>query len=205
MKEILLNWLRKKWFFYILVSSPFFYLIWKILSQNLGANPLETILFHFGNSAVFLLLITLWISPLDKILPKSIPIRVLNIHKRLLGISAFVYALLHFLTYLLDQPTLKIFLEDFQKQFILIGFFAFLILFLLAATSFDFMIKKLTKKNWKKLHRLIYFVIILLFFHITSKNKGNYEKALLLFLPLYLAELVRFFLYFKNKLLKYNQ
>ena len=205
MNEILLNWIRKKWIFYLLVSSPFFYLVVKILNQNLGANPLETILLYFGNSAVFLLLITLWISPLTKILPKFIPIRALNIHKRLLGVSAFIYTLFHFLTYLLDQPTLQVFLENFQKQFILIGFLAFFILFLLAATSFDFVIKKITKKNWKRIHRLVYLVIILLFFHITSKNKGNYEKALLLFLPLYLAELVRFFLYFKNKILKSRQ
>ena len=55
------------------------------------------------------------------------------------------------------------------------------------------------KKNWKKFHRLVYLVIILLFFHITAKDKGNYQRALVYFLPLVLAEMVRFYLFIRQK------
>lgn len=202
MKGVILRWLRKKWIFYFLAFFPILLLAFKIIRGDLGANPLESILLYFGNSATTFLLITLWISPLDKILPLAIPIRALNIHKRLLGVTAFFYAFLHFSIYLLDQAALQVFLENFQKKFVLIGFSAFSILFILAITSFDFMVKKLGKKNWKRLHRLVYIAAFLLFFHITSKNKGNYEKALLLLAPLLLAQLVRFFLYFKKKKFK---
>lgn len=199
MKAIFLYWVRKKWIFYFLVVTPLFFLGYKILQGNLSANPLEDILLYLGNTATWLLLITLWISPLDKILPSNIPVRAFNIHKRLLGLSAFFYAFLHFGFYLLDQASLQVFLENIQKKFIIIGMSAFSILLILAVTSFDFVVKKMGKRNWKKLHRLVYIVLILLFFHITSKNKGNYEKALLLLAPLFAAQIVRFFLYWRKK------
>jgi sulfoxide reductase heme-binding subunit YedZ len=199
MKEKFLYWARKKWIFYLLAISPLFFLALKIVRGDLGANPLESILLYFGNSATTLLLIVLWISPLDKILPSKIPIRVLNIHKRLLGVSAFFYALVHFFFYLLDQATLQVFLENFQRRFVIIGMSALSILLVLAVTSFDFMVKKMGKKNWKRLHRLVYLAVFLLFFHITSKNKGNYEKALLLLAPLLFAELIRLYLFLKKR------
>ena len=199
MNAILLKLLRKKWIFYFIIIAPLFFLASKVIQGKIGANPLEEILLYFGNVAAFLLLITLWISPLDKILPKKIPIRALNIHKRLLGVSAFFYVFLHFFVYFLDQASLQIFLASFQKKFVIIGFTAFSILFLLALTSFDFVVKKMGKRIWKRLHRLVYLVLILLFFHITSKNKGDYQKAVILLVPLLLAQMLRLYLYFKKK------
>ena len=199
MKATFLYLARKKWIFYFLITTPLFFLAYKILQGKLSANPLEDILLFFGNVAISLLLITLWISPLDKFLPNSIPIRAFNIHKRLLGVSVFFYAALHFGIYLLDQASLQVFLENLQKRFVIIGLCAFSILLVLAATSFDFVVQKMAKRNWKRLHRLVYILLILLFFHITSKNKGNYEKAFLLLAPLALAQVVRLLLYLKKK------
>ena len=62
--------LKQKWVFRLAVLTPIFYLTYNLITGGINnANPLETILFYFGNVAVFLLLITLWISPLQAILP----------------------------------------------------------------------------------------------------------------------------------------
>ena len=193
--------LKKKWIFRLGVITPIFYLAYKLVAKNINlANPLETILFYFGNVAVCLLLITLWITPLQIFLPDSIPIRVLNIHKRLLGVSAFFYALMHFCVYVLDLGSTEIFFSNLQNNFIIIGMVALSILLLLAITSFDWVVKKMKKKNWKKLHRLVYIAIILLFFHITAKDKGHYQRAIIYFLPIVLAEIARFYLFIHQKI-----
>lgn len=192
--------LKQKWVFRLAVLTPIFYLTYNLITGGINnANPLETILFYFGNVAVFLLLITLWISPLQAILPPKIPIRIFNIHKRIFGVSSFFYALLHFSVYFIDAGSVENFFSGFQRNFVIIGSVALSVLFLLAATSFDWVIKKMRKKNWKKFHRLVYLVIILLFFHITAKDKGNYQRALVYFLPLVLAEMVRFYLFIRQK------
>ena len=197
---MLIKLLKKKWLFYILVTLPLLNLGYLIIAGKLNlANPLESIFFYLGNSAVILLLITLWISPLQLLFPKITLFKVFNIHKRTLGVSSFFYALLHFSFYALNQGSLETILENFQKPYIVIGFLAFTILFILAASSFDWVIKKMTKRKWKKLHRLVYLTLILLFFHIMEK-KGNDLKAVILIAPLALAELIRFSVFFKAKL-----
>ncbi len=197
----MLKLLKQKWIFRVGVLLPIFYLAYNILTSGINlANPLETILFYFGNVAVCLLLITLWISPLQIFLPAKIPIRVFNIHKRIFGVSSFFYALLHFSVYFIDTGSVENFFSGFQRNFVIIGAVALSILFLLALTSFDWVIKKMRKKNWKKLHRLVYLVIILLFFHITAKDKGNYQRAIIYFSPLVLAEIARFYWFIRQKI-----
>lgn len=197
MNKKILKILKNKWFFRFLVTTPVYYLIYSTLTKT-SANPLETILLYLGNTAAILLLITLWISPLELLLPKKIPIRVFNIHKRILGVSTFFYASFHFITYYIDLGSFATFVDNFKKPYIIIGLSAFIILLILASTSFDWVIKKMKKKNWKNLHKLVYLVLILLFFHIYAK-KGNYEKAILLIFPIVLAELIRFIIFLKKR------
>ena len=92
------------------------------------------------------------------------------------------------------------FFSNLQNNFIIIGMVALSILLLLAITSFDWVVKKMKKKNWKKLHRLVYIAIILLFFHITAKDKGHYQRAIIYFLPIVLAEIARFYLFIHQKI-----
>ena len=197
--------LRSRWLVRILVCLPFINLIRLILQQKLGANPLEFLLHSTGEIALTLLLVTLWISPLDKLLPSKIPIRVLNIHKRILGVSAFLYAVIHFSLYSLDQGDWDTYLDGFEKPFIIIGFTSFILLLIMASTSFDAVIKKMGKRNWKKLHRIVYVVLILLVLHISVSGKGNYVKAALIFTPLIIAQLLRFYKYKRRNASSYSK
>ncbi|MCZ2074865.1 MAG: sulfoxide reductase heme-binding subunit YedZ [Bryobacterales bacterium] len=140
---------------WILALVPAAVLIWKGFRQELGPNPIEYITHATGDWTLRLLLITLAISPLRKILrfPQLIRFR------RLLGLFAFFYGFLHFLTYILldqflDFPAM---LQDIGKRpFITAGFTSFLLLLPLAATSTAGWIRRLGGKRWQQLHRAIY-------------------------------------------------
>ena len=140
---------------WILALVPAAVLIWKGFRQELGPNPIEYITHATGDWTLRFLLITLAISPLRKILrfPQLIRFR------RLLGLFAFFYGFLHFLTYLLldqflDFPAM---IQDIGKRpFITAGFASFLLMLPLAATSTAGWIRRLGGKRWQQLHRLIY-------------------------------------------------
>src|SRR6476660_5363907 len=126
---------------------------------GLGANPIEKITHVTGDWTLRFLLITLSITPLRKLLqiPSLIKFR------RMLGLFAFFYACLHFLTYIwLDKFfNLHEMLADIAKRkFITIGFTGFLLLIPLAVTSTAGWIRRLGGKRWQALHRLIYVAAI---------------------------------------------
>lgn len=140
---------------WILALVPAAVLIWKGFRQELGPNPIEYITHATGDWTLRLLLITLAISPLRKILrfPQLIRFR------RLLGLFAFFYGFLHFLTYILLDQFLNFpaMLQDIGKRpFITAGFTSFLLLLPLAATSTAGWIRRLGGKRWQQLHRAIY-------------------------------------------------
>lgn len=123
--------------------------------DELGANPIEKITHVTGYWALTFLLISLTATPLRTISHWSWPIRL----RRMLGLFAFFYACLHFLTYLiLDQFfDMAAIIEDIGKRpYITIGFSAFMLLIPLAVTSNNFMTRKLGGKNWRRLHFLVY-------------------------------------------------
>jgi len=125
------------------------------LNQKLGANPIEFITHATGEWTLRLLLITLTITPLRKLagLPELIRFR------RMLGLFAFFYGLLHLATYLwLDkffdwQEILK---DVAKRRFITVGFLAFVLMLPLAATSTAASIRRLGGSRWRRLHQLVY-------------------------------------------------
>ena len=134
-----------------------------VAGASLGANPVEELIHRFGIWGLNFLLITLAVTPLRFLTGRNWLIRF----RRMLGLFAFFYILMHFLTYAgLDQRfDLAVILEDIaERPFITIGFIAFLLLMPLAATSTKRMMKRLGRR-WQKLHRLVYVIAVLGVWH----------------------------------------
>jgi sulfoxide reductase heme-binding subunit YedZ len=140
---------------FLLCLVPLGILIWRALTAKLGANPVEFIQHTTGDWTLRFLVITLGITPLRKLLKLPDLIRF----RRMLGLFAFFYACLHFLTYLGPDQSfdLAAMWKDVAKRpFITVGFTAFVLLIPLAITSTAGWIRRLGGRRWQLLHRLIY-------------------------------------------------
>ena len=145
--------------------------------QNLGANPIEEILDRFGNWALRFIMIALAVTPLRRITGWN----WLTRFRRMLGLFAFFYAFMHFLTwFVLDQEMLtSAILEDLtERPFITIGFVAVVILTALAATSTNG-IRRRMGKSWQKLHNLVYVAGILGVWHYWWQVKKDITEPLI--------------------------
>ena len=133
------------------------------ITGRLGANPIEEIQDRFGYWGLRFVLITLSVTPLQHIAVRNWIIRF----RRMLGLFAFFYILMHFLTWLiLDQSLLIAAIREdiFERPFITIGFTAFLILIVMASTSTNAMRRRLNKR-WQTIHYGVYVVGILGVWH----------------------------------------
>jgi sulfoxide reductase heme-binding subunit YedZ len=142
-----------------LCLSPVSLLIWKATHDELGANPISEVTLSTGHWTLYLLLITLAVTPLRKITGWSWLIRF----RRPLGLFAFFYGCLHLTTYLWFDKFFdvhEIVKDIYKRPFITIGFTAWVLMLPLALTSTASSIRKLGGKRWQKLHRLIYFSAI---------------------------------------------
>ncbi len=150
------------------------------LGDRLGANPIEQITHRTGDWTIRLLLVTLSISPLRRITGWNSIIRF----RRTIGLLAFSYVCLHFLTYVvLDQGfpfqgfALKYVGEDIAKRpYITVGFTAFLLLIPLAWTSTKGWVRRLGRR-WTTLHQLIYVAGALGVLHYMWLIKGDRPTA----------------------------
>ena len=144
---------------FVLCLVPLARLVFFAFTDRLGANPIEFVLRSLGTWTLTLLLVTLSITPLRLLSGWNSLIRV----RRMLGLFAFFYACLHFLTYAgVDQSfDLSAILADIVKRpYITIGFTCFVLLIPLAATSTNAMQRRLGGKRWQQLHRLIYLIAV---------------------------------------------
>jgi len=133
------------------------------ITGRLGANPIEEIMDRFGNWSLRFIMITLAITPLRRLTGRNWLLRF----RRMLGLFAFFYVLMHFLTWLiLDQGLLlSAILEDLAKRpFITIGFTALLLLTAMAVTS-TAGIRRRMGRHWDQLHYAVYAVGILGVWH----------------------------------------
>jgi len=140
---------------FLLCLVPLGILVWQALTANLGANPVEFIQHATGDWTLRFLVFTLCITPLRKLLKLPDLIRF----RRMLGLFAFFYACLHFLTYLGPDQSfdLAAIWKDIAKRpFITVGFAAFVLLIPLAITSTAAWIRRLGGRRWQMLHRAIY-------------------------------------------------
>ncbi len=154
---------------FILCLAPFLWLLIRASSGRLSVNPIEDITLTTGIWALRFLLLTLFVTPVRRLTGWN---RVIQF-RRMLGLFAFFYTALHFLTYLvLDQFfAFDLIAEDiFKRPFITAGFVAFVLMIPLAVTSTKGWIRRLGRR-WLLLHRLIYISAIAAAVHYLWKVK----------------------------------
>ncbi|MGB9424350.1 MAG: protein-methionine-sulfoxide reductase heme-binding subunit MsrQ [Candidatus Acidiferrum sp.] len=140
---------------FLICLLPLVYLGWRAYHGQLTANPVEFVQHFTGDWTLRFLLITLSVTPLRQLsnVPELIRFR------RMLGLFAFFYVCLHFLTYIGPDQAFNLagMWKDVAKRpFITVGFLGFVLLIPLALTSTKGWIRRLGGKNWALLHRLIY-------------------------------------------------
>ena len=138
---------------------PFALLVSGAIDGGLGANPVEAITHSTGEWTLRLLLVTLAITPLRRLTGWTWLVRL----RRMIGLFAFFYLMLHFTTYVVLDASLDVayIAEDVaDRLYITAGFAAFLMLIPLALTSTNGWIRVLGKR-WRVLHRLMYPAVIL--------------------------------------------
>jgi methionine sulfoxide reductase heme-binding subunit len=148
------------------------------LTHNLGANPIEEITNQTGIWTLRLLLITLAVTPARRLTGWN---RLIQL-RRMLGLFAFFYGSLHFLTYIwLDQffAVDEIIADVMERPFITVGFASFALLIPLAATSTTAMIRRLGGKWWQRLHRLVYAIAIGGVVHYLWLVKADIQEPLI--------------------------
>lgn len=184
-------------FVFILCLLPIASLVWSGFHQALGANPAETIIRTLGDWALYLLLITLAVTPLRKVLGLSALVKV----RRMLGLFVFFYVCLHLTGYVwFDQffDWGEILKDIIKRPFITLGFATFILLMPLAFTSTNKMMRRL-KKRWKTIHQLVYPISIMATLHYFWMTKADFRQPV--FIAVILTSLLayRLFVYFKKR------
>lgn len=154
---------------------PLARLAWKAFHDGLGANPIEVITHSTGDWTLIFILSTLSVTPLRRMTRQYWLVGL----RRMVGLFAFFYGTLHFLTYIwLDKffDLHEMWKDIAKRPFITIGFSAFVLLIPLVLTSTAWSIRRLGGKNWQRLHRLIYFTGILAVVHYWWLVKADVRK-----------------------------
>ncbi len=163
---------------FMLALLPFASLFYGALSNGLGPNPAEALTRGTGDWTLRFLCLTLAVTPLRQITGWVAMAR----WRRMLGLYAFFYGLLHFLCYAwLDMGfDVADIVRDIPKRpFVLVGTLALLLMLPLATTSFNRAIKALGAAHWRQLHRLVYAVVLLglLHFFWMRSAKNNFGEV----------------------------
>ena len=173
MQQIPTSWRRLIIFLCALI--PFAWLVFNTITQQLGADPAKTIVLFTGEWTIYFLFITLSVTPFRRLLKWN----WLMPHRRMLGLFALFYGLLHLLSYLifiLGLDFSRLVSETLKRPYITVGFPALLILVALGITSTQKMMRRMGK-NWVKLHRLVYLALILAWIHVLWQVRSSYFEA----------------------------
>ena len=149
---------------FVLALLPFAQLLAGAVLNTLGPNPAEALIRGTGDWVLRFLCITLAITPLREWTGSSALARF----RRMAGLYAFFYGVLHFLCYAWLDMGLQLddIVRDIPKRpFILVGTLALLLMAPLAATSFNRAIKALGAARWKALHKSVYAIVLLGLLH----------------------------------------
>ncbi len=183
------RWLAAKSAVWLAALSPAVRLVFMGVRDELGANPIEAVIHQTGWWGLLLLTTTLAITPVRRLTGWHPIIRF----RRLVGLFAFFYVSLHLTAYVvLDQWfAFEFILEDIaERPFITVGFAAWLILLTLAATSTRGWIRRL-RRNWLRLHRLVYLASCLGALHFFWNVKADTVEPLVFSLIIVLLLLMR--------------
>jgi methionine sulfoxide reductase heme-binding subunit len=157
--------------------APLAWLAWAGFAGRLGANPISEVTKETGTWTLRFVVLALAITPVRKLTGWNLLVR----YRRMLGLFAFFYGSLHFLTYVwLDQffDAASITKDVIKRPFITVGFTAFLLMLPLALTSTTGWIRRLGGKRWQMLHRLIYVTAALGVVHYWWLVKADIARPL---------------------------
>ena len=163
------QWIKRSLF--LLALLPLARVVWMGFHDRLGANPIEYITRASGDWTLYFLCMTLAITPLRKLTGHVWLLKL----RRMLGLYCFFYACLHFTTFIWFDHFFDLaeMWKDVKKRpFITIGFSAFVLLWPLALTSNNAMIRRLGRR-WQTLHRLVYVIAALAILHFWWMRAGN--------------------------------
>src|SRR5262245_12837818 len=163
---------------FLLCLLPISWLAFAALTDKLSANPIKDITEDTGTWALRFLLLTLCVTPFRKLTGWNEMIG----YRRMLGLYAFFYGFLHFLTYAwLDQffSISDIIQDVYKRPFITAGFSAFVVMIPLTITSTKKWIARLGGKRWQLLHRLTYVGAIAGVVHYLWLVKADTERPLI--------------------------
>ena len=163
---------------FLVCPLPLALLAWDATHDLLGANPIEAVTRALGDWTLNFLLITLTVTPLRRLTGWNWLLRL----RRMLGLYTFFYACLHVTSYLwLDQffDWTEIATDIVKRPFITAGFVAFTLLIPLAATSNNFMVRRLGGRRWLALHRSVYLIGVLGVLHYSWMVKRDLALPLL--------------------------
>ena len=192
MREAVNRTLLKPWakpVVWLLCALPLAWLVAQAVTGQLGANPAEALIHVTGLWTIRWLWLTLAVSPLRE----AFGLPGLLRHRRALGVTAFIYGLLHFMAYAwLDKGLVldDIVRDVLKRNFILVGVLALVLMTPLALTSFNRAIKALGGRRWQALHRLVYVVALLGLLHFYWKKSGKNDVAEVLVYAVILAALL---------------
>jgi sulfoxide reductase heme-binding subunit YedZ len=169
----------------ILVSLPALWLLYKAFGADLtpgpfglGPRPFNEAIRFLGGWTIYLLLITLAVTPARRLFDWGKLIQV----RRILGVSALLYILTHFTLYVVDSRLDLAFVatEIVKRIYLLIGFTALLGLVALGITSTDGMVKRLGAIGWNRLHKLVYVITALGILHYYMQSKVDVSQPVLM-------------------------
>ena len=148
-----------------------------LFDQSLGADPVKKLEHSCGKTALNLLLLTLLVTPVRQLTGWTHVVRL----RRMLGLFAFFYVLVHFTVYVVLDLELNfrtVFADIAKRPYITIGFTGLLLLIPLAVTSTNRMMRRLGRR-WQKLHRLIYVIAMLGVWHFYWQVKADVREPLI--------------------------
>ncbi len=173
-------WRRVLIFFLSLI--PLVFIVYKTLTNQLGADPAKTIVLFTGEWTIYFLFITLAVTPLRRFINfKSFHFRWLQTHRRMLGLFTLFYAVLHvlaFLVFILGLDFSRFGKELVERPYILVTIPAVILLVALGITSTKSMMRRLGS-NWIRLHKSIYLIAIFAWVHVFMQVRSSYFEAVL--------------------------
>ena len=162
---------------HLAAALPLVWLYYGAVNDTIGADPVERVIHFTGIGALNILLISLAITPLAKKFKQPVLIKF----RRLLGLWAFTYALLHLLNFLFFELQFdwRLFIDEvIDRPYITVGMFAFAILLPLTVTSIS-AIKRKMGKSWQQLHNWVYIAAVAIWLHFYWSIKSDiYEPGI---------------------------
>ena len=147
----------------LVLLMPFGYLVWRVVTNDLGPDPIAIVADYTGLWSIIMLLIALSLSPLRRMTGKKHFIKI----RRQVGLVMFFYASLHVLTFFALQIGWQwpLLIEALTQQpYIILGATGYLLLMPLAVTSTNHWVRRLGRR-WRLLHRLVYIALPIVFLH----------------------------------------